>query len=415
MLATPLMCCGFRPFFLGAALWGAGALLLWMGMLSGALPMSVAPLGGPVWHAHEMVWGFGMAAVTGFLLTAVPEFTATPAFAPRDTAWLLAFWLAARAFGLLGLAGLDGLAQVWLMALPNLALVLWLGARIAPRLLVQPDRPHLGFGLAVAALALLEAGFWWDAVQGQADMRWVNALVGVMMVLIVLAQSRISMRLLHGMLDHLGVHEADYRAPPPRRGLAIFGIALVTAAELLGTSTPTLGWLALATAAAVLALMTDWHFGRALLHRWVWPLYAVYVGMAAGFALMGLAWLGAPWAPSAGRHLLTVGSMGLAVLAVMNIAGRIHAGRALDDRRWRLVATGLLVLAALARAVSAMPVAGVAMLAWWWVAALAWVVAWLLFAVFAWQHLVGPRLDGGTGCEEALGNGIPAASSSCKH
>ncbi|MFT3779247.1 MAG: hypothetical protein QM772_13410 [Ottowia sp.] len=39
--------------------------------------------------------------------------------------------------------------------------------------------------------------------------------------------------------------------------------------------------------------MTEWHVGRALLHRWVWPLYAVYAGMAAGFALLGLAWLGA--------------------------------------------------------------------------------------------------------------------------
>lgn len=394
------MCCGFRPFFLATALWAALAILLWMPMLTGWLPMPAVPLPGAVWHAHEMVWGFGMAAVVGFLLTAVPEFTSTPQFAPRDTAWLLGWWLGSRLVGTASLAGAESPAWAWLAALPNLALVTWLALRITPRLLRQAERPHLGFGLAVLALALLEAGFWWETLRGGHALRWVNALVGLMMVLIVLAQSRISMRLLHGMLDHLGVHESDYRAAPPRRRLAIFCVALITGAELLGLAPSTLGWLALATSAAVLALMTDWHFGRALLHRWVWPLYIVYVCMAAGFALMGLAWLGAPWLPSSGRHLLTVGSMGLAVLAVMNIAGRIHAGRQLDDRPWRIVATALLVLAAAARGVAGTPYAAGGVLLWWWLAALAWCAAWMLFTVFAWRHLAGPRTDGRTGCEE---------------
>ena len=211
------------------------------------------------------------------------------------------------------------------------------------------------------------------------------------------------------MLDHLGVHQADYRAPPPRRRLAIFCIALLTGTELLGVAEPTLGWLALAASAAVLALMSEWHFGRALGHRWVWPLYAVYLCMAAGYALLGLAWLGAPWAPSAGRHALTVGSMGLGVLAVMNIAGRIHAGLPLDDRRWRVVASALLVAAVGARVLASTPWAAGGTLAAWWLAALAWAVAWLLYAGFAWRHLSGPRTDGGTGCEEPLDAAAPAA------
>jgi len=97
-----------------------------------------------------------------------------------------------------------------------------------------------------------------------------------------------------------------------------------------------------------------------------------------------------------------VGSMGLGVLAVMNIAGRIHAGRALDDRRWRIAATMLLAAAAAARALAASPHASAAVLAWWWAAALLWTAAWLLFAAFAWRHLAGPRTDGGTGCDEPL-------------
>lgn len=396
------MMCGFRPFFLATALWGALAMLLWMAMLVGWLSLPGVPLAGPVWHAHEMVWGFGMAAAVGFLLTAVPEFTVSAAFTPRDTAALLGLWLVGRLLALLGLGGAAQPLGTWLAAGLNLALVAWLAWRVVPRLLRQHGQPHWGFSVAVAALALLEGGFWYDTVRGGDAMRWVNASVGLMMILIVLAQSRISMRLMHGMLDDLGVSEPDYRAPPPRRRLAIVCIVLASGAELLGVPAPTTGWLCLATAAAALALMTEWHLGRTLLHRWVWPMYAVYACMAAGYALLGAAYLGAPCMPSAGRHLLTAGSMGLGVLAVMNIAGRIHAGRALDDRRWRIVATLLLIGAAGARVVAASPIAGAAVLAWWWAAALMWVAGWLLFAIFAWHHLTGPRTDGGTGCEEPL-------------
>ena len=65
---------GFRPFFLGAALWAATSMILWLLMLSGgfAFPIAIDAL---AWHAHEMIYGFAMAAVAGFLLTAIPNWT----------------------------------------------------------------------------------------------------------------------------------------------------------------------------------------------------------------------------------------------------------------------------------------------------------------------------------------------------
>ena len=65
---------GFRPFFLGAALWSALALCLWLGNLAGhvALPTAFDAL---TWHGHEMIFGFAVAAVSGFLLTAIPNWT----------------------------------------------------------------------------------------------------------------------------------------------------------------------------------------------------------------------------------------------------------------------------------------------------------------------------------------------------
>jgi uncharacterized protein involved in response to NO len=68
---------GLRPFFLGAALWAPISLLLWLAALAGAvdLPTALPPL---AWHSHELVFGYAGAVVAGFLLTAVPNWTARP-------------------------------------------------------------------------------------------------------------------------------------------------------------------------------------------------------------------------------------------------------------------------------------------------------------------------------------------------
>ncbi len=148
------------------------------------------------------------------------------------------------------------------------------------------------------------------------------------------------------------------------------------------------GWLALAAAAALLHLLNDWHIGRPLFRRWPLMLYGVYVAMAAGYALMGTSLVLGGGTFSGGRHLLTVGALGLNIFLVMCIAGRTHSGQPLDEGFWVPLAAALIVGAALLRAGSHHVVAG-----------LLWTAA---FALCAW-HLVPlwlrPRDDGRTGCE----------------
>src|SRR6478609_2678696 len=65
---------GFRPFFLGAALWSGAAILLWVRQYFGEIELRV-PINLLDWHAHEMIYGYVAAVVTGFLLTAIPNWT----------------------------------------------------------------------------------------------------------------------------------------------------------------------------------------------------------------------------------------------------------------------------------------------------------------------------------------------------
>ena len=96
----PVFQCGFRPFFLltaiGACVFLPVWLLIYLGQ-DGGLAASFEPSGGwLLWHAHELIYGFGMAAVSGFLLTSVPEFTGSPAVSRQYLYKLTLLWIAAR-------------------------------------------------------------------------------------------------------------------------------------------------------------------------------------------------------------------------------------------------------------------------------------------------------------------------------
>ena len=93
-----LLSAGFRPFFLLASIWAALAVPVWLAAyvhgysLRGSLPAMV-------WHAHEMVFGFGYAVVAGFLLTAIPSWTGRMPMRGAALASLALLWLVGRAGG----------------------------------------------------------------------------------------------------------------------------------------------------------------------------------------------------------------------------------------------------------------------------------------------------------------------------
>lgn len=400
LAAHPLFLCGFRPFYLATAVYAVLLLAAWTAMLAGGLPMPDVP-GGPVaWHAHELLYGFAMASVAGFLLTAVPEFTGCAIVDRRRLLGLALLWLAGRAaYWLAGGLG------IWPAAALNLAFTVWLLTLFAPPVWRDPGRPHLSLLFALAALAAAQAGVYF------ADpLAWLHVAAGVLMILIVLAMSRISMRLINGMLDAEGVVGIDYRARPPRRNLAVFAIGLFTATEYLAPGNPVTGWLALAAMAALFNLQNDWHIGRHLFNRWIFMLYAVYWLMALGYGLIGAAILAGWPLVSAGRHLLLAGAMSLAIFAVMAVAGRIHAGYWLDRRRWIPLAAGLIVTAAGVRALAAIPAwAGMSPLLLG-ASALGWMAAWALFLFRFWPVLTGPRPDDAGGCAEPVETSATSAN-----
>lgn len=410
-LAHPLWLCPFRPFFTLALIAGWALMGLWGGFLLLGWPLPAVPGGPFVWHAHELLLGFALAGAAGFVLTAVPEFTRTPPFGARPVRVLVGLWLLAR----LGLwcSGWWPTAGLAVAALAQLGLIGGLMALLAPRLLRDPERRHVAFLWALAVLAVVAAGFYVDALRGAAPTRWLHALVGVWMGLIVIAMSRISMSIVNAGIDAQvaadGQAREPYLARPPRRNLALLAIGLFTLAEFVQPGGPVSAWLALAAAAAALNLLNDWHVGRPLMQRWPLMLYAVYGLMALGYALIGVALLGGGFSPSAGLHVLTTGVLGLNIYLVIAIAGYTHSGLEKSGRPWVPWGAALLVAAALARA-SAYAVAPTALMG---LAALLWCAAFALQSAHMLPVFWRPRADGASGCDGLLPPHSAPAQSTC--
>lgn len=392
-----LWCCPFRPFFLLTALSALLAMSYWLGVLGGLLPLPDLPGGPVVWHAHELIFGFAGASIAGFLLTAIIEFTGTAPVRPNTVRQLLTLWFGGRLAYLL--AGWIGVMPA---AIFDLSFLILLTIRLSGPLWRDPNRRHLAFFHALLGLIVVHGGFY-VALFRQADaMAWLRLSVGLMMILIVVALSRISMRLVNDVLDAQGGMAAPYLARPPRRNLVIFSIAAYSLAEFLLPGSHASGWLALAAAAGIFNLLNDWHVGRALLQRWVLIPYLVYGCMALGYATIGLGLLSGHNLISAGHHLLLAGALSLSILIVMAVAGRLHSGHGLDQRRWLLISAGLLLSAALMRGSAGLPAFSAAYPLLILLAGVSWLGGWMLYLAYAWKVLAGPRPDGGQGCDEAV-------------
>jgi uncharacterized protein involved in response to NO len=113
---------GHRPFFLATGIYGALALGMWMFAWFGLLPLTSS------WHGHEMVFGFGVAAIAGFLQAAVPKWTQQPTYRGARAALLFALWLVGR----VGM-WLPGLHLLDLLFLPVLAFHIGRDLYRAPR------------------------------------------------------------------------------------------------------------------------------------------------------------------------------------------------------------------------------------------------------------------------------------------
>src|SRR5512134_3252389 len=168
---------GFRPFYLAGSTFAAVSILLWMLQLAGVLDTAV--LAGPVWHAHEMLFGFALAIIVGFLFTAGRNWTNEPTPTGPALAALLLLWLAARVLVLTPFG--------WLAAVANVAFPLAAAAGLARPFIRARNRRNYFF-IALLVLMALASGFVHLAQLGVvAAPAWAGLQLGLDVVLFIVA------------------------------------------------------------------------------------------------------------------------------------------------------------------------------------------------------------------------------------
>ncbi len=386
---NPIWQRGFRPFFLGAGFYAVLAMVLWWLFYSGRQPFMLTAISPMQWHAHEMIYGYAMAVVAGFLLTAAGNWTGRTTATGGALAALFALWLTAR---LLPLAGDGGLVWTALAdGLFNLGLLLAVG-----RPIVQA-RQWRQAGI-LAKLLLLTVG---NGLFHAGALQWITpaavhwGLYGGfwLIVALILTMSR---RVVPFFIERgLGLDQ------PLTNHRLLDGLSLLAGVAIFIEQTffPTAGWLpglALLAALAVGLRLAGWHRPGIWTKPMLWSLWVSQLWMVLGF----LALAARPWLPVSvwtGMHFLAVGGMGLITLAMMARVSLGHTGRNVNDPPPGV--GRVFFWMSLAAAFRTLPIAaGVGQHQWWVEISMAlWVLAGVEFLRLYRPMLTAPRTDGKPG------------------
>jgi uncharacterized protein involved in response to NO len=374
---------GFRPFYLGAAAFALFAVPYWIAGLLGwvTLPSTMPPL---FWHAHEMLFGFAMAVIVGFLLTAGKAWTGLATPRGATLAAMAGLWLAAR------LAALGAPYAVY--ALLDMALLPWVAWVLARVLLKAGNRRNLP--LVVILLLMATANLMFHAaVLGWLRVDPLRALHAGL-ALIVMIECVIAGRVIPAFtMAALPGRQLKVPAGLERSTLAVTAVSLA-AWVLLPAHPATAVGLALA---ALLHLARLWHWQpwRTRARPILWVLHAAYAWLPVGFGLLAWAQVGGV-AASAGIHALAVGATAGLIIGMVTRTARGHTGRALKVSRLEVAAYLLVAGAAVARVLlptlaPAHTTNGLVL------SASAWAIA---FALYLWVFtpwLLSSRMDGKDG------------------
>ena len=363
-----LFALGFRVFYLLAGAYAAAALPAWALQYAGVLPAA-----NPLWHAHEMLFGYTFAVIAGFLLTAVRNWTGLPTPSGAPLAAIALVWLAAR---------LAAPFSLPLAGALDLAFALALAWGIGRPILASRNRNwyFIVFVLALGAASVLFQLAPRGALQAGLD---------VVLFVIAIMAGRVVPGFTNNAVPGAGARRSEWLEK-----LALGSVLLLFVSDLLefSSGTTAIAFVAAAAHAARLALWAPLKTrGRPIL----WILHLSYAWIAVHLLLRGLA--GFDLVPAVlATHALTAGAVGGLTLGMMTRTARGHTGRPLTTGRAELAAYLLVQAAAVVRVLLplALPGAYAAAVS---ISAALWSAAFLIFTVTYFPVLSRPRIDGRPG------------------
>jgi uncharacterized protein involved in response to NO len=374
---------GFRPFFLAASVFAAISIAAWVAQFAGVASGHEA-VKGPLWHAHEMVFGYAFAVIVGFLFTSVRNWTGQSTPTGLPLAAIVCVWVVARVLA----------ATPWTApaAAFDAAFAAAAAVGIARPLFASRNRRNYFFVALLLGLGAVNVGFYLaiDRVEARDAMRAVRlGLDLVLFTMIVMGGRVIPMFTANAVPDAKPRRIAALELTALGAVLALFGADLLRAPDGVVAATASVAAL---VHAIRLAFWRPWKVGARPI---LWILHAAYAWIVVHLALRALAAIGTV-PMSIADHALTVGGIGALTLGMMTRVARGHTARPLIAGPAETTAYALVLAAAAVRVL--VPLLWPAHYAAAIVAAGAlWVAAFGLIVVVFWPIVSRPRIDGRAG------------------
>jgi uncharacterized protein involved in response to NO len=385
---SPLFATGFRPFFLLATAHAVLSMGVWLAMLTGALPAALSrPI---VWHVHEMLFGFVPAVIAGFLLTAVPKWTASPAASGAGLKGLVALWLLGRVAGWFVVPGQFQGGQ---------AVAAIVSASFLPVLAVVVAIPILkagqGRNYSVPAVLLVLAACQGLFLHGGYMVRAETLALDLYMILLLIVGGRITPAFTRNWLNRQQRPAHDIVVLVGLERAFWVTIMAVVVGQQIGLGFLAQAILCLLAGPLLLARLWFWRGYRVLSDTLLSVLHIGHLWIAAALLLRAAGLLSMAIPHRAWMHALAIGAMGTLILGVMARVTLGHTGRELKMPPLAWTVFLAITAAAVLRTFSASG----------WIArspalessAVAWLLAFTLFAVFFSPMLVKARVDGRPG------------------
>ena len=378
----PFLQMGFRPFFIGAASFAIISMLIWMLLLNNQF-VGLFQWPAQIWHAHEMIYGYSLAVVAGFLLTSVKNWTGIKTTQQYSLLILFSFWLWARVMPFVSIE-----INVEVMAVLDLFFLTMLIYTLSKPIIIVKQWKQLSliaclflllFGNSVfyaGMLGFLSQGVSWGISIG---------LYSVLGILLIMGRRVIPFFIEKGIEKSVGekVLIVNRNWVDKTSLILFFGFAIVD----IFTEFKYL-LIALAGILSILHLIRahDWYHQAILQISLVWILFAGYFFIALGFGIFSISQL-LNFPVSIAVHAFAVGGVGMITLGMMARVSLGHTGRNVFSPpavlKWVF---GLVLLSAVVRTVFPL-LNSTYYPAWVFSSQILWICA---FLIFLWSF--GPLL-----------------------
>lgn len=376
---------GFRPFFLGAAIFAIVSMTFWMGVYVLQLPLPITRISTFQWHAHEMIYGFAMAVIAGFLLTAVKNWTGVQTLYGSGLLGLFALWALPR------ILFLFGTSWIFLAGFFDLLFALGLIVSILYPIVKVKQWRQLGIIVILVLLASANGCFYLGAaglIENGAFFSIHGGLFLIVGLILVIGRRVIPFFIEAGV---------GYRVKLFNSKWLDLAIILLYIAFLIAEVVVRNPWVVALTALGLLiansARMVGWHTWGIWKKPLLWSLFIAFIWINLGFLLLAVnVFLNLP--NIVVIHAFSVGGIGVVILSMIARVTLGHTGRNVQNPPKAVaIALVVLIVGAIFRVIAPL-IFESQYVVWVATSQILWIVAFLIFIITYFPMLVQPRIDG---------------------